>query len=120
MITAEDAALIAALRGESARLQKQATAIEFDAQDLAYQAREIEDQYEQETTCDEASNEIGDRCSSCRWLHTKDTIDWSGACGKSCHRQAVDLDAQMARTRAGRRCHNAVRCLRDRPGARGK
>ncbi len=82
MITAEDAALIAALRGESARLQKQATAIEFDAQDLAYQAREIEDQYEQETTSDEASNEIGDRCSSCRWLHTKDTIDWSGACGK--------------------------------------
>ena len=82
MIPAAQAILIASLRCESVRLLKQATAIEFDAQDLAYQAREIEDQYEQETTSDEASNEIGDRCSSCRWLHTKDTIDWSGACGK--------------------------------------
>ena len=39
------------LRGESARLQKQATAIEFDAQDLAYQAREIENQFEFQGPC---------------------------------------------------------------------
>ncbi len=51
MIPAEEAALIASLRGESARLQKQATAIEFDAQDLEYQAREIENQFEFQGPC---------------------------------------------------------------------
>jgi len=27
-------------------------------------------------------NHTGKRCNSCRWLHSKDTIVWSGCCGK--------------------------------------
>jgi hypothetical protein len=51
MIPAEEAALIAGLRGESARLYKQATSIEFDAQELEYQAREIENRFEFQGPC---------------------------------------------------------------------
>jgi hypothetical protein len=41
MIPAAEAVLIVALRGEADRLQQQAAALEFDAQDLRYQAEEI-------------------------------------------------------------------------------
>jgi hypothetical protein len=27
-------------------------------------------------------NHTGKRCKGCRWLHSKDTIVWAGACGK--------------------------------------
>jgi hypothetical protein len=80
MIPAEEAALIVSLRCESARLQKQATAIEFDAQELEYQAREIENQFEFQGPC------IGcPRYKSC---------SLSGSCG------AMDL-CKMARELAG-------------------
>jgi len=48
MIPASQAIIIAGLRLESARLFQQATSLEFDAQDLAYQASEMENQAEQE------------------------------------------------------------------------
>jgi hypothetical protein len=36
--------------------------------------------------CDDGSPEIlnhtSARCNACRWLHTKETIAWSGQCGK--------------------------------------
>ena len=51
MIPAEDAALIAALREESRRLQAQASALEYDAQDLRLQAKEIENQHEFQGPC---------------------------------------------------------------------
>ncbi len=76
MIPASQAIIIAGLRCESDKLFKQATMIEFDAQDLSYQADEIESQYE------ELDNNVGDKCLPCKWLYTKDTIDWNGACGK--------------------------------------
>ena len=41
MIPAAEAILIVALREEADHLQQQATALEFDAQDLRYQAEEI-------------------------------------------------------------------------------
>jgi len=51
MIPAEEATLIASLRSESARLHKQATSMDFDAQDLEYQAREIENRFEFQGPC---------------------------------------------------------------------
>jgi len=78
MISASQAIIIAGLRLESARLFQQATSLEFDAQDLAYQASEMEDQAEQEIV----GHEIGDSCTGCRWYHTKQSIAWSGSCGK--------------------------------------
>ena len=41
MIPVAEAVLIVALREEADCLQKQATSLEFDAQDLRYQAEEI-------------------------------------------------------------------------------
>ncbi len=76
MIPASQAIIIAGLRCESDKLFKQATMIEFDAQDLSYQADEIESQYE------ELDNNVGEKCESCKWLYTKNTIGWQGACGK--------------------------------------
>ena len=73
MIPASQAIIIAGLRLESARLFQQATSLEFDAQDLAYQASEMENQ---------AEYEIDDSCAECRWYHTKQSIAWSGSCGK--------------------------------------
>jgi len=78
MIPASQAIIIAGLRLESARLFQQATSLEFDAQDLAYQASEMENQAEQEII----GHEIGDSCAGCRWYHTKQSIAWSGSCGK--------------------------------------
>jgi len=95
MITEPQASIIAGLRIESARLYQQAAAIEFDAQDLAYQAEEMEIGL----GCDV---EIGDRCIGCRWYHTKNTIDWNGACGKHVTiKRCLSMDPCVGIVRSG-------------------
>ncbi len=51
MISSGDASLVATLYRKASRLEEQATALEFDAQDLRHQAREIENRYEFQGPC---------------------------------------------------------------------